>query len=45
MLLSGERTSCSLSIALKIYDKTGEQFGILKGLKPSEIEPLRKAAA
>lgn len=41
MLLSGERASCSLSVALKIYDATGEQFGILKGLSPDTIAALR----
>jgi len=45
MLLSGERLSCSLEIAFKIYDATGLQFGILKDLTPDQIEPLRKKAA
>lgn len=41
MLLSGERKTCSLAIALKIYDATGLQFGILKGLDPETVETLR----
>lgn len=45
MLLSGDRTTCSVAIALKIYEATGLQFGILKDLTPEQIEPLRKAAA
>lgn len=45
MLLSGERASCSLTMAFQIYDKTGLQFGLLKGLTSDEIEPLRRQAA
>lgn len=45
MLLSGDRESCSLSMALKIFDRTGLQFGMLKGLEPNEVELLRRAAA
>jgi len=44
-LLSGAREGCSLATALKIYDATGLQFGILIGLTPEEIEPLRRKAA
>ena len=45
MILSGDRKP-PLGTALKIYDKTGLQFGLLEGLTPAEIEPLlRKAAA
>lgn len=43
-LLSGNR-GASLSVALSIYDKTGLQFGILKGLSPETIDGLRKQAA
>lgn len=45
MLLSGERDSCSLATALKIYDATGLRFGFLTGLTPKEIEPLRRQLA
>jgi transcriptional regulator with XRE-family HTH domain len=43
-LLSGDR-GASLPVALGIYDKTGLQFGILKGLGPDTIAALRKEAA
>jgi transcriptional regulator with XRE-family HTH domain len=43
-LLSGERTA-SLAMAFKIYDKTGHQFGLLKGLSEDTIEQLRPKAA
>lgn len=39
------REDPSLAVALRIYDATGERFGILKNLTPNEIEPLRKVAA
>ena len=45
MLLSGERPSCSLEIAFKIYDSTGLQFGILKDLPADTIEHLRPKTA
>lgn len=35
----------SLGMALKIYEATGLQLGILKGLTPEQIQPLQKAAA
>jgi transcriptional regulator with XRE-family HTH domain len=44
MILSGDRTP-SLEIALRIYDQTGQQFGILKGLSDSAIDELRGRAA
>ncbi len=47
-LLSGDpaqRREPSLGMALRIYEATGLQFGILKGLTTKQIEPLRKAAA
>ena len=40
-----QRREPSLGMALKIYERTGEQFGILKGMNPEHIEALRKAAA
>lgn len=43
MILSGDRKP-PLRMALSIYDKTGLRFGFLAGLKPEEIEPLRRAA-
>ena len=43
-LLSGAR-GASLTKALEIYDKTGLQFGILKGLSASAIKELRPRAA
>lgn len=43
-LLNGKR-SASLNVALDIYDKTGLQFGILKGLAAETIEDLRRQAA
>ena len=43
-LLSGER-GASLPTALKIYDATGLQFGLLRGLSPETIEELRREAA
>jgi transcriptional regulator with XRE-family HTH domain len=39
-LLSGER-GASLVTAFKIYDATGLQFGILKGLPKKTVEQLR----
>ena len=44
MILSGSR-SPSLGKALQIYDRTGLRFGILEGLTPEEIEPLRRKVA
>jgi hypothetical protein len=41
--LSGQRTP-SLSKAFQIYDATGLQFGILKGLPKKTVEQLRPAA-
>jgi transcriptional regulator with XRE-family HTH domain len=43
-LLNGDR-SPSLELALRIYDGTGLQLGLLKGLKADEIQVMRKAAA
>jgi transcriptional regulator with XRE-family HTH domain len=43
-LLNGKR-SPSLELALQIYDATGLQLGLLKGLKADEIPTMRKAAA
>ncbi len=45
MLLSGDRQSCSLGKALQIFDRTGLQFGVLKGLDKSAIEQIRRQAA
>lgn len=42
-LLSGSR-GASLPKALEIYDKTGLQFGILRGLPAETIEQLRPKA-
>jgi transcriptional regulator with XRE-family HTH domain len=42
-VLSGER-GASLTMAFKIYDATGLQFGILKGLPKDTIEHLRPKA-
>ncbi len=42
-LLGGKR-GASLTVALSIYDKTGLQFGILKGLPAKTIEQLRPKA-
>lgn len=42
-LLNGER-GASLAMAFKIYDATGLQFGILKGLPTETIEHLRPKA-
>jgi transcriptional regulator with XRE-family HTH domain len=39
-LLNGER-GASLGTALKIYDRTGLQFGLLKDLPKETIEQLR----
>lgn len=44
MILGGTREP-SLSVALRIYDATGKQFGILKGLSPDTIADLRRQAA
>lgn len=41
MILSGGRQP-SLSRALSIYDKTGLQFGLLKGASQETIEEMRK---
>lgn len=41
----GEREEPSLAVALKIYDATGEQFGLLKGKSPEFIAELRREAA
>ena len=43
--LLNERRSPSLELALQIYDATGLQLGMLKGLKADEIPTMRKAAA
>lgn len=43
-LLNGTR-GASLHYALQIYDKTGLQFGVLKGLSEETIADLRKQAA
>lgn len=43
-ILDGTRTP-SLSMALKIYDATGLQFGILKDLPKETVEQLRPKAA
>lgn len=39
------REEPSLAVALRIYDATGEKYGILKGLAESSIADLRKQAA
>jgi transcriptional regulator with XRE-family HTH domain len=44
-LLTGTREKPSLELALQIYDETGLQLGLLKGLKAEEIQVMRKAAA
>lgn len=44
-LLSGRRKTLSLEMAVKIYDATGLQFGLLAGMTPEEIEPLRRKVA
>lgn len=41
-LLSGERKGASLSMAFKIYDATGLQFGPLANLTPKDVEAMRK---
>jgi transcriptional regulator with XRE-family HTH domain len=43
-LLNAKREP-SLELALQIFDASGLQLGMLKGLKANEIEVLRKAAA
>jgi transcriptional regulator with XRE-family HTH domain len=43
-LLKGDREP-SLELALQIYDATGDQLGLLRGLTPDEIQVMRKAAA
>lgn len=40
-----KRQEPSLSVAFRIYDATGAQFGILDGLSESAIEELRPKAA
>ena len=40
MILSGDRQP-SLAVALRIYDATELQFGILKGLPKETVEQLR----
>ena len=42
MILSGGRQP-SLSRALSIYDKTGLQFGPIKGADSARIEEMREA--
>lgn len=42
-ILDGSR-SPSLAIALRIYDATGDQFGLLKDLPAETIEQLRPKA-
>lgn len=44
MLRAGTRQP-SLSLALALYDATGQQFGPLEGLTKREIETARKMAA
>lgn len=44
-LLNGEKSSPSLEVALRVYDASGLQLGLLKDLKADEIQVLRKAAA
>ena len=39
------RQEPSLAVALRIYDATGERFGILRGLADSSIADLRRQAA
>lgn len=41
-LLSGERKGSSLSMAYRIYDATGLQFGPLVNLTATDIEAMRK---
>jgi transcriptional regulator with XRE-family HTH domain len=43
-VLNGKRAP-SLEVAVRIYDATGKQFGLLIGLKAEEIEPLRRKVA
>lgn len=43
-LLDGTRKG-SLELALQIYDRTGERFGILVGLSEDAIGELRRRAA
>jgi hypothetical protein len=43
-LLSGAR-GASLRVALNIFDKTGLQFGVLKGLPKETIDQLRPKIA
>lgn len=40
-----EREAPSLKVAFQIYDQTGAQFGILKGISKQLIEQLRPKAA
>lgn len=40
-----EREVPSLPVAFRIYDATGESFGLLKGLPAETIEQLRPKAA
>lgn len=35
----------SIKLALQLYDETGEQFGLLKGLPTEAIERVRANAA
>lgn len=44
-LLNGQRKGPSLELALQIYDRTGLQFGILKGLSEAAIGEIRREAA
>lgn len=39
-ILAG-REPPSIKLALKLYDETGEQFGLLKGLPGEAIEQVR----
>jgi DNA-binding phage protein len=43
-ILAG-REEPSLAVALRIYDATGAQFGILKGLARETINDLRQKVA
>ena len=41
-LLTGQRKSTSLRMALQIYDAAGLQFGPLVNLSPRDITAMRK---
>ena len=44
MILSGGRNP-SLQVAFRIYDTTGLQFGLLKGLDKATVESIREQRA